>query len=437
MQRDYTILTEKAEALRANIARINKKAARWGLPLVTANFGEVETLSRKIDGQVFAWDVQAVSVVGEAPQINGWLVVAHIEHLTQATKAAQAAKLEIARLEREGVQAWGGLVAESQATERINLVRTFAGAWDLELSLPEAYRNCAPHCDHCQTTRPRRYSFVIWNAEQGFKLVGTGCIANYTGALDPHYFARLAECMNSLQDSLDSAAWGEGLGGGRAVVNPADYLAFVFAEIQINGWVSRKTAEEEYTVATADNAWQTFSGKQEQAQQILLSPMPEHFAKAQAALDWLTAKVETVGNQVSQFELSLYAYARLVFMEHKHAGFVAAIANAYNRHLDEVAAAQALPETAQSKHVGKIKERLELTLTLIGEHSTQGRFGTTYIYKFVDAAGNVFTWFASGDHDLERGQSYTIKASVKEHTIYKGVAETQITRGAIMRPAQD
>lgn len=435
MNRDYTIIESKYPALVAKIAQINKKAAKWGLPLVAVQAGDVYTQSCLVDGQQVIWDVRDVTIAGETPQINGWLVVAHIEHTTQYTKIAQEAKLEISRIERNGGTAWGGLVHDSKQTERINLVRTFAGAWDLELTLPAEYRNCAPQCDHCKTTRPRRYSFVLWQESQGFKLVGTACVGNYTGALDPHWFARAAEMMNSLQDSLDSAAFAFGMGGGRTAFDTANYLGYVFAEIQINGWVSRAAAEETYTVASADNAWATFTGRQSEAQQILLSPMPEHRAKAQAAIAWLTGKIEAVGSNPSQFELSLYAYARLTYMEHKHAGFVAAIANAYNRHLDAEAAKKALPNTGASKHVGQIKERLEFSLTLIGESSTQGQFGLTMIYKFADAAGNVFTWFASNDQDLERGQTYTIKATVKGHTQYNGVNETQITRGTITRPA--
>lgn len=425
MERQYTILEDKLQSLLARVAQINKKAAKWGLPLVDVQLGNVETVTRKIDGENLAWQVREITVAGNAPVINGWTVVAYIEHTIQATAAAQTAKLEIARIEREGGTAWGGLVREAQETERLNMISTFAGAWELGLEMPAQYRTCAPTCEHCGINRRRKYSFLL-HGEQGFKMVGTGCVANYTGALDPHYFARLAECMNSLQESLESSLFTDGLGGGRLVASPADYLAFVYAEIAANGWISRKDAERDYTQATADAAWQAFFGKGNEKYHA--KPTSEHFAKAAAALAWLNEQVATAP-KISDFMLDLHARARLQYIEQKHIGFVAAIAPAYTRFLDEKAAAQA--PKGESKHVGKIKERLTLNLTCTAQSYIQGQFGVTTLLKFVDQEGNVVTWFASGEHEYERGKAYTLTATVKDHTLYNGVAETQITRAKL------
>jgi hypothetical protein len=54
-------------------------------------------------------------------------------------------------------------------------------------------------------------------------------------------------------------------------------------------------------------------------------------------------------------------------------------------------------------------------------------WGTTWLYKFTDEAGNVFTWFASSPVNDE-DKVLTIKDTVKKHEEYKGIKQTVMTR---------
>ena len=53
-------------------------------------------------------------------------------------------------------------------------------------------------------------------------------------------------------------------------------------------------------------------------------------------------------------------------------------------------------------------------------------YGTTFLYRFVDDAGNVFVWKASGAYNVFDG--VTIKGTVKDHSEYQGVKQTVLTR---------
>ena len=50
--------------------------------------------------------------------------------------------------------------------------------------------------------------------------------------------------------------------------------------------------------------------------------------------------------------------------------------------------------------------------------------------------GNVMSWFSSGGADLEPGREYTIDATVKAHSAFQGVPETQLTRAKVKEGAQ-
>lgn len=97
--------------------------------------------------------------------------------------------------------------------------------------------------------------------------------------------------------------------------------------------------------------------------------------------------------------------------------------------------AQRKAEAATSEHVGTVGERRDFVLTLVTETCWDGAYGRTYLYVFRDADGNVFSWKASRGHTFERGETYALKATVKGHGEYKGVAQTEINRGKLLKAA--
>jgi hypothetical protein len=80
-----------------------------------------------------------------------------------------------------------------------------------------------------------------------------------------------------------------------------------------------------------------------------------------------------------------------------------------------------------SAYVGEVGTRLTLDLTAaVLLTSWYNDFGTTYLYKFADEAGNVFIWYASRPIELQ--ERMTIKATIKAHNERNGVKQTVLTR---------
>lgn len=92
------------------------------------------------------------------------------------------------------------------------------------------------------------------------------------------------------------------------------------------------------------------------------------------------------------------------------------------------AQAERLAQGVASEYVGTIKTRIEFEAHVIGVYGSEGFYGHTDIVKFRDLDGNLFVWFASGYTELEREDRISIKGTIKEHSEFRGVKQTTLTR---------
>jgi hypothetical protein len=110
-------------------------------------------------------------------------------------------------------------------------------------------------------------------------------------------------------------------------------------------------------------------------------------------------------------------------------GFLGSAVAGYFREMEsERMRAARAAATSESQHVGIVGKRGEMVLTLTSLRALDNDFGVSYLCKFVDAAGNVISWFASRKPEMVEGGTYTVRATVKAHAEYRGTAETRLTR---------
>lgn len=68
--------------------------------------------------------------------------------------------------------------------------------------------------------------------------------------------------------------------------------------------------------------------------------------------------------------------------------------------------------------------------------SWDGEFGYTYLYKFTDEQGNIFTWktgkWVSDTDEITEDLRVNLKGTVKAHSEYKGEKQTELTRCSII-----
>lgn len=88
------------------------------------------------------------------------------------------------------------------------------------------------------------------------------------------------------------------------------------------------------------------------------------------------------------------------------------------------------PKTeSTSKFVGEVGDRLRDILVMV--KSVAGfdtAYGYKYVYTFEDIDGNIFTWFTATQKQINRGDTFILTGTVKEHKTYKGVDTTYLSR---------
>lgn len=85
-------------------------------------------------------------------------------------------------------------------------------------------------------------------------------------------------------------------------------------------------------------------------------------------------------------------------------------------------------EPSNSEWVGTEGERMTFeNVVLERKSSFEGRFGYSNVYTFK-AGENILTWFSTVDIEKEVGDTFTLVGTVKNHTEYKDVKQTVLTR---------
>ena len=97
------------------------------------------------------------------------------------------------------------------------------------------------------------------------------------------------------------------------------------------------------------------------------------------------------------------------------------------------AALAPLEPESHSEYIGEIKERLrDLDVTLTAVRTFDGYYGTTTMYTFMEGE-NVLIWMTSSYKDIEVGEHLLLTGTVKEHSEYKGVKQTKLSRCIIKK----
>lgn len=200
---------------------------------------------------------------------------------------------------------------------------------------------------------------------------------------------------------------------------PALILAHAYDEIKAYGY--RKTDEPHST-------------RDEVKERVLNGTMPsaEAMENAEKINAWLVGLDQVTDDRwIGDLERNGSTLALSGYVKAKHFGRLVYMPIAYERYLEHKARdaqreAARLAETV-SQHVGEVGQRITLTAaTAKLLTSWEGAYGTTYLYKFTDAQGNVYIWYAS--RGIETRDGMTLKGTIKDHNERDGVKQTVLTR---------
>ena len=141
------------------------------------------------------------------------------------------------------------------------------------------------------------------------------------------------------------------------------------------------------------------------------------------------ASIEEINE--SEYKTNLYYVCKEDFFTVKELGIAASVISSYYRHVNS----KLESENKNPKvHVGALKQRKVIdNLKVVNEFVYDGTYGVTRKYILEDVDGNTLTW-STNKQALSIGETYSLKCTIDEHYLYKGVPQTKITRCIVEAP---
>lgn len=384
---EYRIRQDSLPRVEEKFADLAKRAAKLGCEAPTY------TVVRSADEPNeygFVERVAYVTVQGEAPRLEGWAIVAILDHKTTTGTLVKA------------------------ISERY--------------LVPEQYQEADADCDHCGYRRKRNDTFLLRHEDGQWAQVGRNCLEDFVGN-DPLEAIRLADEYASI--NLFFSEHGHGSSWSSPYLRAKRYLATVAKVIETYGWLSRGAAWDQGREgqASADVAleWQTIAAKTlDDQKRRKLSPETSHYEQAENAIAWCRDELAAKSHH-SDYEHNLVTVIADDVIHVDNVGIAASLLPVHKRELERKARQQFNGDA--SEWIGEEGDRLDFgTVTVLSDYSFEGYYGLTTIFKFADADGNLLTWFTSSSQDIEPGDVVELRGTIKEHKTYKGKKETQLTR---------
>lgn len=386
------------EASQAKIAKINERARKRGF---TGRYELTGTLTYVTSRDMLGFERTEVyydaELTGDPPQYGGWTFLARIDTV-----------------------AGGFIVNHAPGVTEIPVDRD---------TLKPGY------CDHCQTNRARRNTYLAFNADTGeTKQVGSTCLKDFTGHDRPLVWGG---------KGLDPEDWG---GGGApdawdvdTVLAYAYAATFEFGYVKVDDYGNLSTKDTTYGLLTGRKPF----GMEDRDWADLLTRVGAHVNDVGPKVAEVKAYILSEDfNGGSSYVENLKVLLAGEYIETKHLGLVASAPQSYLRHLERQAQREvqqqqqaSFKQSDANVYVGTVKERLELTLTVKATRPIEGQYGTTMLYTLTDDEGHLFKWFSSNWLFNENvGGRYHVKATVKDHDDYLGTKSTVLTRVALVTP---
>ena len=297
--------------------------------------------------------------------------------------------------------------------------------------MPERYYTGNPVCEHCNSNRYRKYTYIVRNKETGeFKQVGKSCLKDFTHGMS-------AEAVTQYTSLFDTLIEGEAPDPGyhaEHYLSKEEYLAYAAETIRHFGYIRTNDGGR----STASRAMEYYEAARGRAitrdyLEQLLDEMksvnfnyesPETVQLVKEALDWVGCQSED-----SNYIHNLKTVCGLDYVTYRNFGLLASLFPAYNRDLEKVAKRKAVFDAESGPaYVGEVKARITVKVRSVKcVTSWETEFGITRIYKIIGEDGNVYTW-KTGKFIDEESADMSIIETVKAHTEFRGIKQTELTR---------
>lgn len=387
----YLIHESNIERLEKQLKTIQNKCNKLGTEFHYTKGNEVFQAVTDVDTiQTYVARFIEVEASGVA-RINGWEFVAVIEHMDGKGR---------------------------------NIVRQF----NMNYTIPDRYYTVVPTCEHCNTKRTRKQTYLLVNESGKWKQVGGSCLKEFTGGLDAEQLAAYISCFDKL---IEGESFDGGVSRQPKYFDTKMILQCTVEFVRVFGYVG--TNHPEATFARVAELCDYLMGYPTNAKtkdrldaMIEKHGMNPSSVNVDPIIDWVLHTADCSFG----YMMNLRAVVDTEYVKGKHLGLLCSAVPTYNREMERIAKesarkAQMVAEAAGSSYVGTKGEKITVKVTSCKcVTSWETVYGVTYLYKFVDNSGNVLIWKTNTFIKCDR--VFELTAKVKGHSEYEGVKQTDV-----------
>lgn len=418
----YEVPQANLAKLELRLKKLNKRADKLQLARVELSVVREQLIPIYGDSQVLypslaTWrpvigyeTITHCQIIGAAPVVSGWQLIARLESLEHGNKINKTVD---------------------------------------DIELPEIYRTRST-CDHCNTARRRKDTYVLRSEAGELKQIGRNCLADYLRSAEyAEHLAAIAELVRHCDgamgdpDAEDFGGWG-GRGERRWPIE--EILTVASAAIRLHSWISRKAlrdaGEGDRRVATADRViFQYHKCMRYEKSGDYVFPCPSPRCRMELIEEDTTTGANTLAWIMQQPEVGDYLYnlhliIKQGWVREQDIALISSAVFSYHRAMNQLREREAKP---QSNHVGTVGEKLtaEVTLERISTYETYGAYGSLLMarYRFRTEDGNVLVWKTQArGSELQLDSKYQVTGTIKEHSDWKNNLETVLMRCTINEP---
>lgn len=391
----YAIYEGNMERLEKKLATIQNKCSKYGCEFTYKQVGEEFRTVTNEEGENITTRFIIIEAEGIA-KVNGWEFVAVIEH-----------------------------------NDPTNIIRAFR----TEYEVPERYYTSAPVCEHCNSKRKRKDTYLIRNTETGeFKQVGKSCLKDFTNGLSAEMVARYISWFDELIKGEAPT------GGSYGIYYPvSEVMQFAVEAVNLygyqksispydEGYIGQQSTKEVVVDMWGGGRWA--KKHEDKGFNVNRQGNKEKVAAVLAFVAGLENKMGYISN--------LKTLCSKEYCQGRDLGIVVSAVACYDREM-EYQARKAKREAQQAKEqatlknewFGNVGERVEVMqpeMKLLTSWETD--FGTKYLYKLITDNGLVFTWKTG--KPVENGKKLKVVGTIKAHTEFRGQKQTELTRCKII-----
>lgn len=394
----YFIPESAIDSLETKLATIRRKCAKYGCEFYYSRIGET---FKKVDihdeeGRWTKVTIKAieVEVSGTAIAESGWRLAGKIEHL-----------------------------------ETGNVIHSFS-----DVVIPDWYRSASPRCEHCNSDRHRKETYVLYHAENNsWKQVGSSCLKDFTGYVSAEMAAAIASVYTLLERVAEDRIHIE-----RSPKYFEIESVMCYAIECVKHWGYHKA--EEGHAATRNQVIDLMHKHMKLPASIgsvTFDPMSttnlQTFKDMRSRLLALNANDDYTNN--------LQVFLKTENVPANGLGIVVSAVPYYNNLIAREAEQNKLAEAANSEFIGTVGHRITVdiaTVKLLNIYD--GYYGSTRRYQIIDVHGNVLMWDASNsiwdtvcvedspNGDVVEGLPLQLIGTIKKHDEFRGIKQTWLTR---------